>query len=44
MITASKINQVLEENPIIREDLWRVCGIRIASQLLLEQPEYQVSE
>lgn len=43
MITASKIHEVLEENPIIREDLWRVCGIRIAANLLLDQPEYQVS-
>ena len=44
MITASNILEILEKNPVIREHLWRVCGIRIASQLLVKQPEYQVSK
>ena len=28
--------------PMVEERLWRVCGIRTATQLLTQLPEYQV--
>ena len=42
MLAASDVKDIIEEEPDVKEGLWRSCGIRIASHLLLEQQEYQV--
>jgi sodium/hydrogen exchanger 10/11 len=41
MLAASDVKDIIEEEPDVKEGLWRSCGIRIASHLLLEQQEYQ---
>ncbi len=33
----------MEIFPVVEAGLWRVSGIRVATQLLTQQPEYQVS-
>ena len=42
MIMNSELEEILERYPIVKEGLWRVYGIRVAHDMLLDQPEYQV--
>lgn len=38
------LDNIMEQYPVVEERLWRVCGIRIATQLLTQLPEYQVNQ
>lgn len=42
-IKESDLHQIMTKFTSVEERLWRVCGIHIATQLLAQLPEYQVS-
>lgn len=42
-IKESDLREIMAQFTSVEERLWRVCGIHIATQLLAQLPEYQVS-
>ena len=42
-IKEADLRKIMAKFSPVEERLWRVCGIDIATQLLLQLPEYQVS-
>lgn len=42
-IKGEDLDATLKRYPVVEERLWRVNGIQIATQLLVQLPEYQVN-
>ena len=42
LLGEEELKQIMAQFPMVEERLWRVCGIRTATQLLTQLPEYQV--